>query len=114
MFLDGDGVNSIEFHCHGSPCPKGVATDIVLGEAKLVEPHLLDRLFERCVDVVWCDLPWVPWCFIIGADGEVLVISMGHDVGNSAGQGFDGASDFTSAVVTDALPTLPIFLVGNT
>lgn len=36
MFLDSDGVNSIKFHSHGAPCSKGVAADIVFGEAKLV------------------------------------------------------------------------------
>lgn len=114
MFFDGDGVNPIEFHCHGTTCPEGVATDIVLGEAKLMEPHLLDGSFDCFVDVVWGDLARVPWCFIIGADGGVVVVGVSHDVGNTPGKCFDGASDLPGAVVADALATCSILLVGDT
>jgi hypothetical protein len=85
VFLDSDGVNSIEFHCHGPTCSQGVAADIVLGESKFVEPHLLDSCFECCVDVFWCDLAWLPWCGIIGANGGVGVIGVSHYVGHSSG-----------------------------
>lgn len=55
----------------------------------------------------------MPGCFVVGADGEVLVRGVGHDVGYSTGQGFDGASDFAGAVVADALPPFSILLVGD-
>lgn len=73
----------------------------------------MDSLFKGCVDLLWCDLAWVPGCFVVGADGKVLVHGVRHNVGNSTGQGFDGASDIASAMVADALPPLSILLVRD-
>jgi hypothetical protein len=114
VFLDSNGVNPVEFHCHCSTGPEGMATDIVFGEAKLIKPHLLDGGFDGLVDIVGGDLAWVPWCLVIGADGGVVIVCVGHDMGDTSGKCFDGASDLTRAVVADALASCAILLVGNT
>ena len=113
MFLDGDGVNTIKLHSHGTTSPEGVAADIVASEAILVEAQVDDSGFDGAVDVGRCDLTWVPWGFVVGANGCVGVISVCHDVCNSSSKSLNRARGKTCAVVMDALATLAIFLVGD-
>jgi hypothetical protein len=36
LLLDGDGVDTVKFHSHGSSCSEGVTTHCVVGKSKLV------------------------------------------------------------------------------
>jgi hypothetical protein len=114
MFFDGDGVYPIQLHGHGSACPEGVAADTALGVSKLGKASLEHSPFEYRVDVSWGDLGGGTVGYgVIGTDGGVVVSCVGHDMGNSACKGFDGAGMGAWAVVADALAPFPIFLVGN-
>jgi hypothetical protein len=57
----------------------------------------------------WSDLGGVTMGYgVIGTDGGVVVGCVGHDMGNSACKGFDGAGMGAWAVVADALASFPI------
>lgn len=74
IFFDCNGVDAIEFHCHGSPGSEGVATDIVVGEPVAGESHLVDRVFDHGVDMGWGDLVWVMMGKIkICANGSIRI-----------------------------------------
>lgn len=51
MFLNCDGIHSIELHCHSTTSTKGVAANILSGEAILLESKVDDCVLECCVDM---------------------------------------------------------------
>ena len=69
--------------------------------------------FETGVDVGWANLVGHPGSFEESAEGSVRVVRVGHDVGDSSGNGFDRARCESCAVVVDALAALTIFLIGD-
>ena len=86
MFFDDDIVHAVEFHCHGPTSSQGVATYSLFSEAKLMQSEVEYGLFESFADMGWVYLGGL-LCHrvVVGADGCVLIVGKGHDVGNSAG-----------------------------
>ena len=60
LFLDDDGIHSVEGHCHGSTGAQRVAADQVRGDAELVQSKGCHSGLEAIIDVVRGDLPWFP------------------------------------------------------
>lgn len=112
MFLDGDSVDTIEFHGHCSTSAQGVAADIIWGEAELLQAQLLHSMFDDRVYLGWGDLQGKSRGCVIGTDSCVLVSGICHDMGHPSSQGLNWASDSSRAVVADALATFAILLVG--
>jgi len=113
MFLDGDTVNAIEFHGHGSTSTKGVTADIGAVVAKSLQAQLGDQSFDFDIDVCRRDLLGLVVQIIVGAQGSRRVSRVPHDVGHSLCQSFDRTGCEACAVVVDALASPPILLVGN-
>ena len=74
---------------------------------------MVDSLFEGVVDMCCSNLHRQPGGNEVGADGGVMVGCIGHDVGYPSGKCFDWAICCLGAVVTDALSSFPILLVGD-
>ena len=76
-FLNGEGVNAVEVHGHGSPGSKGVAADIVRCVAELVEANVSGGSFESVVDLVRSHLSpcGKHWVFVVvdGGGGGAAV-----------------------------------------
>ena len=109
------GANAIEVHGHCSTGSEGVAADIILGVAKIVQPNVSSCLLEVGVDVVSCDLTegdteWV--VEIENASGGGSRVA--KNVVYSASKGLDGAVDGASTFLMDTFTFDAILLVRHT
>ena len=113
MFLDGDAVNAIQVHGHGTSCTYGVTTHIVGGVSELLEPKGDYSPFEGVVDVIWANLSWCAWKLKVCAECCVLIGCVCHDVSHPTCESLNRTGDLASTVVMDALPPFPVLLVGD-
>ena len=109
MLLDGFGRDAIEVHSHGSTSTEGVAADVF----KLCEANGISSIFDSCVDVILVNVSAEASVDVVVKDAAVGGATIGEDVVDSPGKGFDRAVDGSSAVIMDALPFDSILLVGD-
>ena len=112
--LDGEVADAVEVHGHGTPGAEGVAADIVLGVAKVVETNISSGGLEDGVDSGRGDEAWEEELGVAhSVDGGCDGLAALQDVVDAAGQGFDRAVVSASALLGDALAFDAILLVGH-
>jgi len=84
MFLDVLFIGTIECHGHGTTSTKGVAANIVAGEAIALQTKVDNSIFDGGVDVLGIDLLGIEGLPEEGAEGGGSVGGVLHDVCNPA------------------------------